>query len=62
MRPVVKLHEQTAIDGHSTWTAVCNTGTCTWESNPHHVKTGAQEEARWHRDTHRQEAAHADAS
>ena len=33
--------------------ALCATGACTWRSSYQHVKAAAEEQARWHRDTHR---------
>ena len=33
--------------------ATCFTGTCTWESPVHVVKTAAAEEAGWHRQDHK---------
>jgi hypothetical protein len=42
-----------ADDGQH-YVAVCSTGRCTWRSATHVVKAGAVEEARWHREHHRQ--------
>ena len=33
--------------------AVCRTESCTWTSPVHAMKVGAEDEARWHRESHR---------
>lgn len=51
MRPVVKIHHNDATGRH---VARCATGDCDWTyANP--VKAACEEQARWHRQQHRQQ-------
>lgn len=59
---MARIVVRVAQDPHSLlWQAVCAseeaTGRpCTWTSRPQVVKVAAQDEARWHRESHRRQA------